>query len=466
MYLKKIAKFKESLLFRLTVLYAGAFTVLAALGFGFIYYRLYSEAIARMDWELVAEVSDYAELMADKGFEGVRTKILEDGESEDPEEEFYRLMSDRGEVFVSTDMSAWGDAARLQVLAGAKNNPSGHFLKTMSIVEGDNRARTITAIIGPSLFIQIGESLEETDEYLAIFRNLFILLIVTLIIISTAIGWALAKRALGDMEAISKTAEEITSGAYERRVPTDGSLSETRRLAVTINVMLDRIQNLLHTMQQINDNIAHDLRSPLARIRGIAEMSLVKEKPIEEYREMAVSTIEECDALIEMINTMLDITEIEAGVNTAHIEEFDLSILVAGACELFDPIADEKNIILESQLPEQLLFHGDQKRMQRIITNLIENAIKYTPAYGTVVVSAKRDNGTIAIAVEDNGTGISDTDLPYIFKRFYRCDHSRTQGGVGLGLSLVKAYAESMKGIIAVKSYPSRGSVFTICFTT
>ncbi len=280
MFLKKIAKFKDSLVFRLTVLYAGAFTVLAALGFAVIYYRLYSEAIARMDQELVAEVSDYAEAMADEGFESVRKKILEEGESEDPEEEFYRLMSDKGEVFVSTDMSTWGDAARLQVLAGAKNNPSGHFFKTMSIPDGENRARTITAIIGPSLFIQIGESLEETDEYLAIFRGLFISLIVALIVISTVIGWALARRALGDMEAISRTAEKITSGAYELRVPIDGSLEETRRLSVTINIMLDRIQNLLHTMKQINDNIAHDLRSPLARIRGLAEMNLVQEKPV------------------------------------------------------------------------------------------------------------------------------------------------------------------------------------------
>jgi len=464
MSLKKIAKFRESLVFRLTVLYAAAFTVLAVLGFAVIYYRLYSEATARMDRELLAEVGDYADLATDEGFEGVRKKILEEGEAEDPEEEFYRLINARGEVLVSTDMSAWGHAALRQVLAGVKKSPSGHFFKTIHLPDGDNRARTATAAIGPSLFIQLGETLEETDEYLEIFRNLFILLILALIVISTAIGWALAKRSLVDMEAISKTAEEITSGAYERRVPIDGSLKETRRLGITINIMLDRIQNLLQTMQQINDNIAHDLRSPLARIRGIAEMNLVKEKPIEEYREMAISTIEECDALIEMINTMLDITEIEAGVNTAHIEEFDISLLVAGACELFDPIAAEKKIVLESRLPERLLFKGDQKRMQRIVTNLIENAIKYTPVHGTVVVSVKSENGSIIIAVEDNGAGISDADLPHIFKRFYRCDRSRTQGGVGLGLSLVKAYAESMQGTVAVKSQPSRGSVFTLCF--
>ena len=362
-------------------------------------------------------------------------------------------------------MTAWGDADRRQVLKGAQSSPAGHFFQTVRMADGDNRARTVTAAIGPFLYLQLGETLEETDEYLEIFRTLLIVLIIALILISTAIGWALAKRALGDMEAISKTAEEITSGAYEKRVPIDGSLAETRRLAVTINVMLDRIQNLLHTMQQINDNIAHDLRSPLARIRGIAEMNLVQKKPIDDYQEMAVSTIEECDALIEMINTMLDITEIEAGVNAARIEAFDLSQLVTGACELFDPIAAEKKIILEARLPARLPFKGDQKRMQRIITNLIENAIKYTPANGTVTVSAKNENGTVTIDVEDTGAGISDVDLPYIFQRFYRCDHSRTEGGVGLGLSLVKAYAESMQGTVAVKSQPSMGSVFSLCFT-
>lgn len=466
MSLKKIADFKESLVFRMAVLYAAAFTVLAVLGFAVVYYRLHAEAIARMDRELLEEAGDIAAVATGEGFESVRKKILKDGRSEDPEEEFYRVMNARGEVLVSTDMSSWGDADRHQVLEGARNSSEKGFFKTVRGTDGDNRARTITTAIGPSLFVQIGESLEETDAYLAIFRNLFILLIGALIVISTAIGWALAKRALGDMEAISRTAEEITAGAYERRVPIDGSLRETRRLGATINVMLDRIQNLLKTMQQINDNIAHDLRSPLARIRGIAEMNLVKEKPIEDYREMAVSTIEECDALIEMINTMLDITEVEAGVNAAHIEPFDLSLMVTGACELFDPIAAEKKIILETRLPECLPFNGDQKRMQRIIANLIENAIKYTPTHGTVTVSAKSENGTVTIAVEDNGAGISDTDLPYIFQRFYRCDRSRTQGGVGLGLSLVKAYAESMQGTIAVKSEPSRGSVFTLCFTS
>ena len=452
------------MLLRLTILYSAAFTILAAMGFSVFYYRLYSVAIERMDIELVAEVREYETLAAEKGFQAIRKKILEDAQSEDSGEEFFRVMNATGETLVSTDMSAWGEADRRQALSRVKNSRSGYFAQTIRLPGDDHRARTMTARIGPSLILQIGETLEETDEYLDIFRNLLLLLIITLILISTAIGWVLAKRALADMAEVSQAAEDITRGAYDRRVRIKGRLMETQRLGTTINIMLDRIQSLLRTMQQINDNIAHDLRSPLTRIRGIAEMTLVKDKPIDDYKEMAISTIEECDTLIDMINTMLDITEVEAGVSIGKKEVFDLSVLVLGACELFRPIAAEKKINLRSSLPDQLPFNGDRKRMQRIVTNLVENAIKYTPSHGTVIVTARNDHGAVKIDVEDTGAGIPENELPYIFKRFYRCDRSRSHSGVGLGLSLVKAYTESMKGTILVNSQPDRGSVFTLCF--
>jgi signal transduction histidine kinase len=464
MSLRKILKLKDSLLFRLTFLYTAAFILLASLGFVVFYYRLHAVTIDRMDDELAADVREYATLATEKGFQAISEKLLEDADAETPSEEFLRLMNVRGDVLVSTDMSAWGDVDRRQALSGAERSRSGYFTQTIRMPGGDSRARTMTARIGPALFLQLGETLDETDEFLDIFRHLLLLLTGTLIMVSTAIGWMLARRALADMEAVSRTAEEITRGAYDRRVGIEGRLMETQRLGTTINTMLDRIQNLLRTMQQINDNIAHDLRSPLARIRGIAEMTVVKDKPIEAYREMAISTIEECDTLIDMINTMLDITEVEAGVNTGKIEWFDLSALVLGACELFRPIAAEKKIDLKSSLPESLPFKGDRKRMQRIVTNLVENAIKYTPAHGTVIVTAGRDQGAVKIDVQDSGPGIPENELPYIFRRFYRCDQSRSQGGVGLGLSLVKAYTESMKGSIRVKSEPNRGSLFTLCF--
>ena len=187
----------------------------------------------------------------------------------------------------------------------------------------------ITAVIGFDLILQIGESLEEADEYLEIFRNLFSILTGILIIASAFIGWYLAKRALSDMADVTRTAADISLGDYDRRVEVKGQFKEIERLGTTFNNMLDRIQILLRSMKEINDNIAHDLRSPLARIRGIAEMTLTEKKSINDYKEMAINTIEECDSLIDMINTMLDITEVEAGVNGSDDEEFDVVTIIS-----------------------------------------------------------------------------------------------------------------------------------------
>jgi signal transduction histidine kinase len=312
--------------------------------------------------------------------------------------------------------------------------------------------------------LQIGESLEEVDEYLDIFLKLFSILVISLIIVSAIIGWLLARRATIDMQEVTETAEEISSGSYDRRVQVKGRYREIERLSATFNSMLDRIQTLLNSMKEINDNIAHDLRSPLARIRGIAEMNLLKEKSIDDYKDMAASTIEECDTLIGMINAMLDITEAEAGVNGVKVEEFELVTLIREACELFRPITEEKKINLKTDLPESLMFKSDRKKLQRIVINLLENAIKYTLAEGTVTVSATARDGEIRIEFEDTGTGISKSDLPHIFERFYRCDRSRSQGGVGLGLSLVKAYTESLNGTIQVESTLNQGSRFFLRF--
>ena len=208
-------------------------------------------------------------------------------------------------------------------------------------------------------------------------------------------GWYLARRALIGLEEVTQTAAEISKGSYDRRVRVKSQFNEIEKVSATFNKMLDRIQALLRSMKEINDNIAHDLRSPLARIRGIAELTLLNEKTIEDYKDMAASTMEECDSLIDMINTMLDITEAEAGVNGAKAEKFELTLLILEACELFQPLADEKKIDLKVNLPSTLSFQGERKKMQRIVTNILENAIKYTPKRGTVSVSAavqKRGN--------------------------------------------------------------------------
>jgi signal transduction histidine kinase len=240
-------------------------------------------------------------------------------------------------------------------------------------------------------------------------------------------------------------------------------LLEVSRLANTFNTMLDRIQSLLKGMSEVTDNVAHDLRSPLTRIRGIAEMTLMGKSSLVDYEKMAASTIEECDNLIHLINTMLDITETEAGVGRFDKKPVDLKKLLICACDLFYPVADEKDIRILSLLPpDELVIQGDKGRLQRMVTNLLENAIKYTDPGGKVTISAYKDNGQVHMEFADSGVGISEKDLPLIFERFFRCDNSRTQPGTGLGLCLVKAYANALGGDVHVKSTLNEGSTFSV----
>ena len=465
MFLKKFKNLGNSLLFRLTILFTLSLTLLAIISFGVFYYQIYSMTMERMDEDLLEnEIEYYSEYLARSGLERLKKRLIEEAEPEDPEEEFFRIIDLKGNVLAASDMSAWGPVDIIDVVGKLKGNEINHVFQTITLADDDDKARMITAVIGPDTILQIGESLEDADEYLEIFRNLFVILTGVLIIASAFIGWYLSKRALRDMADVTQTAEEISRGSYDRRVEVKGQFKEIQKLGVTFNTMLDRIQILLRSMKEINDNIAHDLRSPLARIRGIAEMTLTDEKSIKDYKDMAVNTIEECDSLIEMINTMLDITEAEAGVNGTTDEEFDVVTIISEACELFRPVADEKRIELTYSLPDVLPFQGAKKKMQRIVTNILENAIKYTPEQGKIAVSATAENGKIQIVFNDTGVGIPDEDMPHIFERFYRCDRSRPQGGVGLGLSLAKAYTGAMNGFINVTSAVSKGSTFTLSF--
>jgi signal transduction histidine kinase len=216
-------------------------------------------------------------------------------------------------------------------------------------------------------------------------------------------------------------------------------------------------------IKEMSDNIAHDLRSPVTRIRGTAEVTLTTGKSLEDYENMAASTIEDCDRLLDMINTMLLISKTEAGVEKPVGEDVEIAALIRKACELFDPIAEDKNVSLSYYAEEKNLVSGDARMLQRMLANILDNAVKYTPPGGKIEVSLTgTKNRTITISIKDTGVGISGTDLNRIFERFYRCDQSRSQAGTGLGLSLARAIARAHGGDITVTSTVNQGSTFNI----
>jgi signal transduction histidine kinase len=240
-------------------------------------------------------------------------------------------------------------------------------------------------------------------------------------------------------------------------------MDEIDQLAITFNQMLDRIQKLVTGIKEMSDNIAHDLKSPITRIRGIAEISLTAGSSLTDYEGMAANTIEECDRLLEMINTMLMISKTEAGVSQVDHREIDIAGLVRDACDLFQSPAEDKGLILVCSRPEKFNIFGDMRLIQRMVANLLDNAIKYTPSNGSIHVDIRSmDNQSALISVKDTGIGISEQDLPHIFERFYRCDPSRSQAGTGLGLSFARAVARAHDGEITVSSAPDKGSTFTV----
>jgi signal transduction histidine kinase len=272
----------------------------------------------------------------------------------------------------------------------------------------------------------------------------------------------MSRRALRGVQELTRTAAEIADGALDRRVVVRSQGDEIDTLARTFNTMLDRIHALIIGMREMTDNLAHDLRSPLGRIRASAEMILISGGSKAEAEAMVATTAEECDRLLEMINTTLDIAEAESGAAKLKLAEFDWVELVGDAVELFQPLAEDKQVTIAVDLPNDCRIRGDRQRLQRVVANLLDNAVKYTPSGGGVTIKLDEEGERLKLSIQDTGVGISPSETARIFERFYRCNRSRSELGNGLGLSLALAFVRVHGGDIVVDSTPERGSMFTV----
>ncbi len=311
--------------------------------------------------------------------------------------------------------------------------------------------------------MQIGHSLKDEEHFLHDLKDILTGFGGGTILVGLICGGLISWRATAGISEITKAAHIIAEGQFGTRVPTLKLKGEVATLAVAFNTMLDRIQALITSRQEVTDNIAHDLRSPITRIRTAAELALQGAEDPEEFTAVMATTINECDRLLGMLETMLFISEIESGTREVRMEDVDLAPLLEEACDLFQPLAEDKNIALSVQ-PHTSPCHvkGEPATLQRMVANLLDNALKYTAEGGRVSVALKAHRNEAVLVFEDNGIGISDENLPRIFDRFYRCDKSRQQSGTGLGLSLVKAVVQDLGGNIQVSSHYGSGTVITV----
>lgn len=462
---KKRLKVHHTLAFRLTLWYAGIFSLSACIAFFFFYLLMTSMFRDQTDRDLYRQAGIFSTIMATDGVEAVKRFADLESQASGEKKIFYRLFYPTGISFSSSNMTYWQDIGVTRVNVEQALHANSQIYETLTIPDRTEQVRILYSNIGAGVILQLGQSMENVANFVEAFRKIVIATLAMLVLLSAGFGWFLARRAVSGVQAVTRTARSITAGALQERVPVNTRGDEIDQLATTFNAMLDRIQHLVEGIQEISDNVAHDLKSPLTRIRGTAEIALTTGKSMLEFEQMAASNIEECDRLLDMINTMLMISQTEAGVGELVKADVDVSQIVKDACDLFQPMAADKNVDLVCEERETASIKGDMPLLQRMVANLVDNAIKYTQTGGRVDVSVhiKEPHGLV-LTVVDTGMGISKTKLPHIFERFFRCDPSRSTTGAGLGLSLAKAIVQAHQGQITVESETGKGSTFKVLF--
>lgn len=244
------------------------------------------------------------------------------------------------------------------------------------------------------------------------------------------------------MNAIGKTANAIVSGNLAQRIPVTRRSDEFDRLSRVLNTMLEKIQHLMQGMREVTDNLAHDLRNPLNRLRNRLESSQYETHAKVDYPQLVQDTIQDVDDLIKTFNALLNIAQMESGVQRDDWTEVDLSTLTDELAELYTAVAEEQGLALNHYAEPGLHVHGNRQLLAQAMTNLLDNAVKYTPEGGNITLEAKRLDQQIIISIADNGPGIPEDQYAQVFKRFTRLDNARSSPGNGLGLSLVKAVAD------------------------
>jgi heavy metal sensor kinase len=459
----RMNRLKNSLAFRLTLWYAAIFLLMAITVFMIVYALVDSAFKQRIDQDLLSQSREFEAVYAIEGIKMLQRAALLQSQTTGEKKMFFRLLYSSGVVFASSNMSFWRQVgidrqAVEAVLAGQEP-----YYTTATVAGQDRQLRLIYMRIGSGIILQLGYSPENEERMLKTFQRIFLITLTALLLLAVVIGWFMARRALSGVASLIHTARQISKDDLHSRVPVTGRHDEIDRLAVTFNTMLDRIQSLVVATRQMNDNIAQDLRSPITRIRGLAEVTLLNAQQIEEFSHLAASTIEECDRLLDMINTMLTISRTEAGLFSIEQQKIDFTTVVQGACELFRALAEDRQIKMDCRLDEGFFVLGDRHLLQRLVANLLDNAIKYTDPQGAITVQlTASEEKRACLLVSDTGIGITDEDQGRIFERFFRGDVSRPQGGAGLGLSLARAVAVAHGGDISVKSYPGQGSTFAV----
>jgi signal transduction histidine kinase len=422
---------------RLALWYATLFVV-ASTVIVFLTYWLTSTSLAQRDQQIIQQkIGEYAAAYQRGGL-GRLADTVRAEQSTAPERLFVRVVDRGTEAIVLSQPEGWEPSA----------------LETASVRLWDGT------------LVQVGKSTEARQDLLSRFRAALGVVTLSIVVVALAGGFIVTRVALEPIQRLTEAVGRIIrTGRTDQRVPVSADADPPDaidELTTLFNAMLDKIEGLVTAMSGALDNVSHDLRTPLTRLRGTAEMALAAPPDVDRCREALADCVEESDRVLVMLNTLMDISEAESGALQLHREPTRLADVAARAVDLYRDVAEAKGVVLAANTSADFVVLADATRLQQVAANLIDNAVKYTPAGGRVDVEVVRQDDQALLQVRDTGVGIPADELPRIWDRLFRGDTSRTERGLGLGLSLVKAIVEAHGGTVDVRSEPGRGSVFTV----
>jgi signal transduction histidine kinase len=465
-----IAKLFRATAFRLTLVYLLVFVAFAASLLGYFALntrRLITEQITAT---VNTEISGLREQYNQGGIR--RLVIVVDLRSRRPGSSLYLVTTATGEGLA-------GNVGSLE--PGVLDHPG--WLETnyrrLEAPEGSEHRALVEVVQLPGGFrLLVGRDLEERERLFGIIANAGQWSVALVVVLGLAGGFFVSRRVLSRIDAMTATAQTIMAGDLAGRLPVAGTGDELDRLAEHLNAMLERIEALMRGLKEVSDNIAHDLKTPLTRLRNRCEEALRGNSGVAEYRAALEATIAESDDLIRTFDALLMIARAESGQARDNMAEFDAAEIVRDVGELYEPLADENGLTLKVEAPSAAPVRGNRELISQALSNLIDNAIKYAKPNGAVngemsgaangvpaeiVVKADGEGDRIMLSVADRGPGIPEADRGRVVERFVRLEQSRSAPGSGLGLSLVSAVARLHGGELKLEdNHPGLRSIIAL----
>ncbi len=443
------ARFFRSTTARLALTYLVIFGASVMVLLGFLYWSTAGFMSRQTDATIDAEITGLAEQYGQFGTVGLVRAIRRRTADARANRGLYLVTGPAGLGHIAGNLTRWPEETpdaegrltfTLEYASEVGNAGGGEV----------NLGRARVFALPGGLRLLVGRDIRERLEIAGRIRESLAWGMAITVVLAAAGGLLISRSILRRIEAINATSRDIMAGSLSRRVPVRGTGDEFDRLAESLNQMLDRIEALLAGMKQVSDNIAHDLRSPLARLRTRLEAVLMDDADASAYRRVIEATIAEADGLLATFNALLGIAQAEAGTPRERFADVDAAILLADVAELYAPVAEQRGLAFEADASGGAVIRGDRDLLFQALANLTDNAIKFSPAGGSVRLGLDRADGRVRFTVADDGPGIPQAARDKVRQRFVRLDHSRSTPGSGLGLSLTDAVAGLHDGALVL----------------